>query len=484
MNKTVICLIRFPERRAAGHVDALLQAFAACGARAVRVDAAGLEAALSAAEGDEVLLLDDSLLGPLAPLPAFFARTDALRAPWWRLAEGVALVGLRENLWRRAGVAQAFCAGLPQLAALLGAGAAAYAAADALALAQAGSPVVPHAPLHSGESGAGMALYRWLLAHAPDQISPLWDFLLANFHADDLYRSLNLCYVLPSAGADRAAAARVARERGVLLIMHLFYDDQLAAACAYAGHFPREADVCVTTDSAEKAQRIRALFAPLGFRCLTVRAVGNRGRDAAGLLLGAADLLDGHACACFYHDKKTLQTRPGAIGAGFAAKCAENLLGTADYVANVLALFESHPRLGLLSPPPPHHADYFFTFGLDWGPNYAVTRALAEKLGLRAPMAETHAPMAPLGHCFWFRPAALRRLTAAGWRAEDFPPEPLPSDGTLLHAIERVHPFVAADAGYYAAYALSDRWAKVELSALGYYAEGFGRAKEGVRFFL
>ena len=477
MNKTVICLVRHPERRGAQLLDALLQAFAAAGARVLRVEAAGLEAALAAADAEELILLDDSLLGSLALLPAFFARTEALDAPWWRLAVNVPLMGLRGGLWRRAGVAQAFCAGPEALVGLLGAGGTLYDTAEPLALARAGSPVVPLAALHSGQNGAGAALYRWLLQHAPDCTAPMWDYLLANYHMDDLYRSMNLCYILPSAVSDRAAAACVAGAGGVLLIMHLFYEDQLPAACAYAAHFPREADLCLTTDSEEKADRLRALFAPLGFHRLTVRALGNRGRDAAGLLLGAADLVDDYACACFYHDKKTLQTKPATIGAGFAAKCAENLMGTADYVANVLALFESDPRLGLLSPPPPHHGDYFFTFGLDWGPNYAVTRALADRLGLRAPMAEEHAPLAPLGHCFWFRPAALRRLLHAGWTQADFPPEPLDSDGTLLHAIERIHPFVAADAGYYSAYALSDRWAKVELSALRYYAQGFARAR-------
>jgi lipopolysaccharide biosynthesis protein len=41
------------------------------------------------------------------------------------------------------------------------------------------------------------------------------------------------------------------------------------------------------------------------------------------------------------------------------------------------------------------------------------------------------------------------RRSRSGWsrRCEDYPPEPLPHDGTILHAIERLLPFVARHAG-------------------------------------
>jgi lipopolysaccharide biosynthesis protein len=42
----------------------------------------------------------------------------------------------------------------------------------------------------------------------------------------------------------------------------------------------------------------------------------------------------------------------------------------------------------------------------------------------------------------------LKPLTRLILRDDDFPPEPLPIDGTLLHALERIIPFAAAEAGF------------------------------------
>jgi lipopolysaccharide biosynthesis protein len=39
---------------------------------------------------------------------------------------------------------------------------------------------------------------------------------------------------------------------------------------------------------------------------------------------------------------------------------------------------------------------------------------------------------------FWMRSAALARFVDLGLSWEDYPPEPLAIDGTLLHAIERL----------------------------------------------
>ena len=49
------------------------------------------------------------------------------------------------------------------------------------------------------------------------------------------------------------------------------------------------------------------------------------------------------------------------------------------------------------------------------------------------------------------------------WTLCDFPKEPLPVDGTLLHAIERIYPFVVQSQGYYSAYSVPDDLASVLL---------------------
>jgi len=49
---------------------------------------------------------------------------------------------------------------------------------------------------------------------------------------------------------------------------------------------------------------------------------------------------------------------------------------------------------------------------------------------------------------FWYRPEALRPIFDMGLTARDFDPEPLPVDGTLAHALERLHVYVGWSEGY------------------------------------
>lgn len=49
---------------------------------------------------------------------------------------------------------------------------------------------------------------------------------------------------------------------------------------------------------------------------------------------------------------------------------------------------------------------------------------------------------------FWYRPAALQPLFNLKLSAVDIPTEPIPPDGTILHAIERIMVYVAWNEGY------------------------------------
>jgi lipopolysaccharide biosynthesis protein len=77
-------------------------------------------------------------------------------------------------------------------------------------------------------------------------------------------------------------------------------------------------------------------------------------------------------------------------------------------------------------------------------------RKIAEGLAARKGIKEPLPPFFdfPVGTMFWARTAALKPLfnLKLGW--SDYPEEPLPNDGTILHALERLLPFVAQHAGY------------------------------------
>ena len=323
-------------------------------------------------------------------------------------------------------------------------------------------------------------LYAYLRDHTDYPLELIWSNMIRTMHPWDFTRALGLTRIIPPGVQDKTLADHVRRTRRIALAMHLYFADLLPQSAAFAANFPPETDVFITTDTQEKKAQIEQAFAALPLRSVTVLAVENRGRDVAAFLCDLAPRLAGYDFACFMHDKKAVQTKPGSVGAGFGWVCNENVCKNADHVLNVLCEFEKDPRLGLLCPPFPTHGVYFMNLCSNgWGPNFDNTKALLKDLGLDAPISGEKMPLAPFGSVFWFRPAALAPLFTkggqGGWQHADFPPEPLPQDGTLSHAVERVYPFVAQAAGYYPAQVMSADFAVARCDAMQAYTGGLVR---------
>lgn len=293
----------------------------------------------------------------------------------------------------------------------------------------------------------------------------IWENLLRTCNHEALRESLHLNYILP-AGYGIPYNAPMPR---TALWIHIHYLDMAEECLGYARMMPPEADVLVTTNSAEKKTVLQKLFSSLTARHVKVICVENRGRDNSAFLIGCAPYWQDYDVVCFAHDKKIRQLEYEAQGRTFSEHCFQNTLASGSFVWNVIQTFQKNPRMGLLCPPPPYASVYYNAIGImDWGPNFDNTRALYDRLGLTAPISREYMPVAPFGFVFWFRPQALKALFTHGWRYEDFPPEPVEHDGSFLHAVERIIPFAAQQEGYYSAWLLSDRFASVELTSYHY----------------
>ena len=319
-------------------------------------------------------------------------------------------------------------------------------------------------------------LYAYLRDHTDYPLELIWKNMIRTMHPYDFTRNLGLTRLIPERVQDEACAAAVRKNRRIALCMHLYFMDMLPQSCAFAANMPPETDVFISTNTPEKKQQIEEAFRTLPLHAVTVKVVENRGRDVAAFLCDLAPQIREYDYACFMHDKKAIQTKPGSVGASFGYVCNENICKNADYVLNVLTEFEKDPYLGLLCPPFPTHGVYFMNMCSNgWGPNFDNTKALMKKLGIDRPISGEKMPIAPFGSVFWFRVKALAPLFDHGWKHEDFPPEPLPQDGTISHAIERIYPFVAQGAGYYPAQAMSVDYAVARCDSMQAYAGGLIR---------
>lgn len=318
-----------------------------------------------------------------------------------------------------------------------------------------------------------VTLYDYLNTQTDYPMDLLWDHLLRTCNMYSLGETLHLCRVLPDTMSNREQLAPIIKKKGVALVMYIYDAAMIEELHHYSASMPKDTDIYVSVTSPENKAAVENRFADLDAR-VVVRLAPNRGRDVTCLLVTFRDIVPNYEYICVTHDKTAGYLNPLTVGQGFAYKGYENILASQDFVYNIVDTFEREPRLGLLVVTGPNHADYTFHLGLEWGPNYPETKALAKKLGITAPMDEQHVPCAPYGSNFWFRSDALAPLLAKEWTYEDFPAEPFNvKDGSILHAIERIYPFAAQHAGYYTASLFAQSYYPIEYGNLLYYTQTF-----------
>lgn len=320
--------------------------------------------------------------------------------------------------------------------------------------------------LNQSVGTASSQLYEFLRDETDFDTDLIWENLLRTTPMPKLVRNLNLSYILPT-----SVDLGEEKEHKVALVAHIYYEDLIDETVRYISSMPEGSDVFITLPRPQIRSAVEDATKDLPYN-VEIREIENRGRDVSALLIGARDVVFNYDYVCFVHDKKTTQLKPYSIGDGFAQKCFENTLASKAFVRNVLHTFESEPRLGMLAPTPPNHADYFpVQAAFHWGPNLEPTKALLKELKIDVPVDDRDVPIAPLGTMFWFRPEALRPLFEYGWQYSSFPPEPNNIDGTVLHAVERAYGIIPQAQGFFSAWLFSDRFARTEMTNLAYYTQ-------------
>ena len=339
--------------------------------------------------------------------------------------------------------------------------------------------------------GQSLKLYNYLKENKKYDTDLIWENLLRTENMYDIKNTLHLNYSLPS----RYTLNKLENNHKIGLFLHIYFEDLIDECFDYSSNLPEHADIFITTNSEEKKKKIEKKFSTLKNK-LDIKVIENRGRDVSAFLIPNSEEILKYDIACFAHDKKTKQLKPQLKGEDFKYKCFENILGSKEFVCNVINLFLENPKLGLLSPFGPNHAEFYSNIGREWGHsgnnNYSLTCDLLSKLDIEINVDKNKAPVAPYGTMFWFRPRAFKKILEKDWKYEDFPKEPNKIDGTILHAIERVYPFVAQDAGYYSANLLNEEYTKIELTNLNFMLSELNKvlysnkvlSKNGKHYFL
>lgn len=245
----------------------------------------------------------------------------------------------------------------------------------------------------------------------------------------------------------------------IAVFVHLYYEEMIALFSHYLDEIPDYIDVYISTS--------KEIVYNLCRKCVKRDVVyiksENRGRDVAALLVEIKPYTVLYDYFCFVHDKREKDEIYKDMTIKWTNGLWNNMLYDANYINNVIATFEENEKLGLLLPPLPFHPLNNQLLFNSWGQNYCNTVKLAKKIGLIMPIKPEDRILS-LGTMFWAKKDALKKLFDFPWKYSDFQSEPLPNDGTISHAIERILSFVAEDAGYSVAYVMSEEYASTYIN--------------------
>lgn len=275
-------------------------------------------------------------------------------------------------------------------------------------------------------------------------------------NVSDIKRDENLNFVLSNKYIYNESGHILQKEMAVFI--HLHYEDTVNNYFEYIVNIPQAIDIYITVSDKKTKMKIADYIEYYGIKNCHIIEKNNRGRDVSALLVACRKKILEYKYICFVHDKKEKSDYTRTDTKCWVKGLWENTVGSTEYIYNIKELFAKDERLGVLFPPDPLTSQISLPMVNTWYKNFELTRNIARELGLVCDICEDKPPIA-LGTVFWCKVDALKKLFLKEWTYDDFPDEPLPHDGTISHAIERILAYVAQDAGYWAGIIMTDTYA-------------------------
>ncbi|MFZ4524746.1 MAG: rhamnan synthesis F family protein [Chlorobium sp.] len=217
----------------------------------------------------------------------------------------------------------------------------------------------------------------------------------------------------------------------VALHLHVYYPYMLPEIIKRLELNEIRPDLFVSVKDQFSRKLVLDILADYKGNVVDVRIVPNRGRDIGPLLTAfGRELIEGYDLVGHLHTKQSLDVTNRAVILDWNNFLLENLIGGRSggrMADTIISAMTNDPSIGIVFPDDPN--------AIGWTAN----REIAEKMALRLGLFElSEAFNFPVGTMFWIRKSRLARFVELDLHWDDYPPEPLPYDGSMLHALERL----------------------------------------------
>ncbi|SDI37456.1 rhamnan synthesis F family protein [Pseudomonas panipatensis] len=227
----------------------------------------------------------------------------------------------------------------------------------------------------------------------------------------------------------------------IALHIHAYYPDLLPKILERLSFNEVLPDLYISVPDNGTESKVSELLHNFEGHFIKVEVVPNKGRDIAPLLtVFGPELVTGYDIVGHIHTKKTADIADPMMGETWFNFLLDNLLGTHEHrmADTILGQMCKDHNLGMVFPDDPYITG--------WTANRSFAEELAPRLGLSAEALPEHFNF-PVGTMFWARSAVLSPLVNAFGDLSEYPDEPLPYDGSMLHAMERLMPLVCTSIG-------------------------------------
>lgn len=227
--------------------------------------------------------------------------------------------------------------------------------------------------------------------------------------------------------------------------LHLFHLDQADLWVSRLNSIQRPFDLFISISETDRSEQhpLNILFkdALNHLNHIQIQAVPNRGRDLAPMIITFGKQLQTYQVVGHFHSKVSPHNRALSH---WRDHILDLLLGAADThqqsVEQIMELIATRASVVY-----PEAFDALLEDHSGWGGNWDLACEFCERHGL-CDLTDYPSVEFPRGSMFWARTTSLAPLLNLPLEFKDFPTEPIATDGTLAHALERLL-LVVADQG-------------------------------------
>lgn len=220
----------------------------------------------------------------------------------------------------------------------------------------------------------------------------------------------------------------------VALHIHVYYSNQFLDIMNRLEVNIVRPDLFISVPSQEVKDYVSTQLQTYSGNVRKVEIFPNIGRDIAPLInLFGMEMSSKYKYCGHIHTKSSKWLGDGIEGKLWFTFLIENLLGGVggSMADKILYAMKTDQVVELVFPDDPNV--------VGWDKNLELAKKLAESVGVSGlPTAFNF----PVGTMFWCKSALMKKLLQLNIQMEEFPQEPIPNDGTILHAVERLIPFL------------------------------------------